>query len=74
MISAVVSLTVYGDSYDELLENAKDVISELFELEDRDDIESKFNIQLNIQELIESVDFSKEKSYKADVTVKVINV
>lgn len=73
MISVSANFTVWGDSYAEVLSEVKKSVAELFELEQEEVSLSKFNFDIDIQDMTDSTEF-EEKSYKAEVIVKVRNV
>lgn len=72
MISTTVKFSVSGNNYQEILDRARILLSEFFELS-LDEVDSKIKIELIVTENGDSLDF-EEDSYVADLLAKVRDV
>ena len=73
MITTVVSFSVSGQNYEEILDKAKVYLSEFFDIS-VEDISKKLNIELTVKDQTDSLDFDNDEEYVADVIAQVTNV
>lgn len=72
MISTTVKFSVSGNSYQEIIDRSKNLLSEFFELS-IEEIDSKIKMEIIVTENNDSLDF-EEDSYVADLLAKVRDV
>lgn len=72
MIVTSLSLTISGNSYEEILEKAKESLSNFFDIP-TGEIDKKVNIEIRVKDLTESLEFD-EDDYVAEVIAQVKNV
>jgi hypothetical protein len=69
-VTATVKVYVEGDTYDELLEKASELLSELLDIP-TESVLDRANLELNI---VENEPFESDLSYAAEVIARVKNV
>lgn len=72
MIITTVTFSVAGDTYEQIVTNAKVHLSEFFDI-NIEDVEKKANIEIKVSETFDSTDF-EDDNYLAQVIAQVKNV
>lgn len=65
---STLRVTVYGDTYPEILENAESEISNFLGVDDEEELPSKINYELSVEK---DEDIDAEFDYKAEVVAKI---
>lgn len=73
MITTTVSLSVSGQNYEQILEKLTNYLSDFFNIT-QEEVTKKINIEIQVKDQTDSLDFEQDEEYTADVIAQVTNV
>ena len=73
MITTQITFSVSGNSYDDLLAKCKLYLSQFFDVAE-DEVLKKINLEIQVKDQTDSLDFEQEDEFSANVLAQVTNV
>ncbi len=73
MITTQVTFSVSGNSYDDLLAKCKVYLSDFFDIT-QEEVFKKINLEIQVKDQTDSLDFEQEDEYVANVLAQVTSV